>query len=325
METGVPELGARGAVAAVPSEPEVVLVAVAALSLGVSFRDGGVDDEHVERLVGSGGQWPAILVRRRDGVVVDGAHRVVAARRLGLDRIEVSWFEGGRDEALIEFVRRNVSHGLPLSLAERKRAASRVLATRPEWSDRRIAEVCGVSPKTVGRIRVDERGRDELPLLEARVRVGRDDRLRPVNSAALRERIAEVLIERPDASLRAVAATVGVSPETVRQVRLSMAPRRESTETEQSVAATPPVLAAVAPLPAVVTPLWGRDPALSSCDGGQDFLDWFDRSFVHDVECLDRVETVPLSRVYEIADEARRRSEAWMRFARALEGRAGRR
>ena len=36
---------------------------------------------------------------------------------------------------------------------------------------------------------------------------------------------------------------------------------------------------------------------------------------------IARVETVPLSRIYEVADEARRRSELWLRFARALEAR----
>jgi hypothetical protein len=34
---------------------------------------------------------------------------------------------------------------------------------------------------------------------------------------------------------------------------------------------------------------------------------------------------VPLSRIYEIADEARRRSDLWMRFARFLEARTAKR
>jgi ParB-like chromosome segregation protein Spo0J len=301
-----------------------VAVAVAALSLGSCFRDGGLDEEHVERLVRSRGEWPPILVRRRDGIVVDGAHRLVAARQLELETIEVSWFEGDPAEALIEFLRRNVSHGLPLSLAERKRATVQILAARPEWSDRRIAEVCGVSPKTVGRIRIDERTREELPLMEARVRVGRDERLRPVNAATRRAQIAEVLAQQPEASLRAVAAVVGVSPETVRQVRLSMAPR-DPVEPERPAGVVPALVAVPNPYPRAVVPLWDDDPALSSCDGGQDFLEWFDGSVIDDAECFERVETVPLSRVYEIADEARRRSEAWIRFARALESRASKR
>ena len=321
-------MGATGAIAAVPAEPdesEVAVVALAALSIGSTFRDGGIDDDHVQRLVAADGQWPALLVRRKDGIVVDGAHRFLAARRLGLRHIEVTWFEGGRTEALIEFVRRNVSHGLPLTLSERKRATLQILAVRPEWSDRRIAEVCGVSPKTVGRIRVDERSRDVLPLLEARVRVGRDDRLRPVNSAARRAQIVEVLTQEPGASLRAVAARVGVSPETVRQVRLAMAPTAPESRREPEDAPAPVTISVAPPMPTVVTPIWGRDPALSSCDGGPDFLEWFDASEVRDDDCVERVETVPLSRVYEIADEARRRSEAWIRFARALEARAAKR
>ena len=39
------------------------------------------------------------------------------------------WFEGSRDEAFVEFVRRNVAHGLLLTLRERKRAAVQVLGS----------------------------------------------------------------------------------------------------------------------------------------------------------------------------------------------------
>ena len=123
----------------IPLSAEVVSVAVADISLSTSFRDGGLNYEHVQRLVALAGHWPPVLVNRVDGSVIDGAHRVEAARILGFDRMEAWYFEGDPEDALIEFVRRNVHQGLPLTLRERKRAAEHVLAAHPEWSDRRIA------------------------------------------------------------------------------------------------------------------------------------------------------------------------------------------
>jgi hypothetical protein len=48
------------------------------------------------------------------------------------------------------------------------------------------------------------------------------------------------------------------------------------------------------------------------------FSAWFSGADVGD-EWSDHVAVVPLSRVYEIADEARRRAKSWTRFAEALE------
>jgi hypothetical protein len=73
-----------------------------------------------------------------------------------------------------------------------------------------------------------------------------------------------------------------------------------------------------------VLPVWGGDAALVSCDEG-DFVAWFDRTSITEQECVARAQTLPLGRVYEIADEARRRSELWMRFARCVEARAKKR
>jgi hypothetical protein len=288
---------------------EVVPVALRDLKIDASFREGGVNQEHVARLVDLGGHWPPILVSR-DGLVIDGVHRAAAARLLGWERIDAAFFDGGPDDALIEFVRRNVYHGLPLTLRERKRAAGRVLHAHPEWSDRRIAKLCAISPKTVGRlrVRVPERPTEEVPHLDTRTRVGRDNKSRPVNSASVRARVVAAIKQRPGASLRSVASEVGVSPETVRIVRMNMRQGTISDAEPENV-------------PATDVP-WEEDRALTSCDDG-DFVEWFDRTSVGDDECRTRVGGVPLSRIYAVAEEARRRSELWMQFARALEARAG--
>ena len=63
---------------------------------------------------------------------------------------------------------------------------------------------------------------EEILQLDARTRIGRDNKWRPVHSASVRSRVAEALREHPGASLRTVAKSVGVSPETVRIVRMNM-------------------------------------------------------------------------------------------------------
>ncbi len=50
-------------------------------------------------------------------------------------------------------------------------------------------------------------------------RVGRDGRVRPLNSASGRELAAALLLENPDASLREIARAAGLAPSTVMDVR----------------------------------------------------------------------------------------------------------
>jgi ParB-like chromosome segregation protein Spo0J len=291
-------------------EPPTVAVRikVADLKVGPSFREGGLCPEHVERLMTLGGSWPPIVVDS-DGLVIDGAHRVIAARRLGWARLDAVLFEGGSEEAFIEFVRRNVAHGLLLTLRERKRAAVRVLGSHREWSDRRVAEVCGISSKTVGRLRLDAGcPTEEDAQLDGGSRVGRDDRRRPVQRGSARARVVEALQTQPSGSLRAVAAVAGVSPETVRLVRMNLTQAPQPADAVAETAAGDESVA------------WRADAALASCDAGQEFLAWFERTQIADAD-MARVHAVPISRIYDVAKEARRRSEGWLDLARALEAR----
>ena len=298
--------------AALPGD-EFASVAVSELDAEPVFRESGLHREHVERLVSLRGHWPPILVGRRDGRVIDGAHRVAAARILGLARIDATFFDGGPEEALIEFVHRNVHHGLPLTLRERKRAVGRVLSAHPEWSDRRIAELCGVSPKTVGRLRPQARGgpTEEGTQLDTALRIGRDNRARPVNSALLRSRVADAIEQQPDASLRTIAASVGVSPETVRRVRMK--------------AGQPPAAksagAARRRKPAQADPRFEEIPLASHQEEAGAFASWWDRTRVVEDDWPRRLGELPSERLDEIATEARRRSEVWAGFARRLDQR----
>lgn len=147
--------------------------------------------------------------------VIDGYHRLKAARLRGESTIAARFFDGDDTAAFVLSVRLNVTHGLPLALADRKRAAERIIVSHPQWSDRRVASVTGIAPGTVGDIR-KRVVRGTGP--EGR-RLGRDGRMRPVDGSSGRILAGELLAENPDLSLRQVARAAGISPETARDVR----------------------------------------------------------------------------------------------------------
>jgi hypothetical protein len=231
---------------------------------------------------------------------------------------------------LIEFVRRNVHHGLPLTLRERKWAAGRVLGVHPHWSDRRIAGICALSPKTVGRLRLvsGETSSEEIPQLDTQMRMGRDNRLRPVNSVSVRERVAEAIRAQPDASLRSVAASVGVSPETVRSVRLSLT-RPTVVEDTSSVdpvaddAVDEGVTDGIESEACSSSGFPGRGLAVVRDDTHMpaELVTWFNRTEVITDECLHWAEAVPAVCIEAVSAEARRRADVWLDFARNLDSR----
>ncbi|GAA1024990.1 MULTISPECIES: ParB/RepB/Spo0J family partition protein [Amycolatopsis] len=191
-----------------------VRVPIKELLAADSPRIKGENDEHVRTLAESGVELPPIIVQRGTMRVIDGMHRLRAQALRGAGYIEVVFFDGDDTAAYVLGVRENISHGLPLSLADRMAAATRIIAFYPSWSDRLIAAAAGLSPHTVGGLRQRATGRDA----QLRNRVGRDGRVRPINSAGGRELAARLIAENPDASLRDIARTAGLSPGTVRDV-----------------------------------------------------------------------------------------------------------
>nr|WP_030318148.1 ParB/RepB/Spo0J family partition protein [Streptomyces flavochromogenes] len=190
-------------------------VPIASLDIAHSPRRAGLDVGHVRLLAESGTAPPPIIVQRDTLRVIDGVHRVKAARQLGHDTIEARLFDGTDEDAFVLAVELNSSHGLPLSLGDRTAAATRILMTHPAWSDRRVARTTGLSPSTVGNLR--KRATVQIEHLDSRT--GSDGRERPVNSASGRLKAGRVLTEQPNLSLREVARLAGVAPSTVRDVR----------------------------------------------------------------------------------------------------------
>jgi ParB-like chromosome segregation protein Spo0J len=147
-----------------------------------SPRSKAEDSHHVKVLAETAAVLPPILVHRSTMRVIDGMHRLRAAELRGARTIAARLLDCTQQEAFIIAVKANVAHGLPLSLADRKAAAARVLAAMPQWSDRAIASVSGLSHKTVGAIR--RRATGEIP--QSGARLGRDGRLRVVPPAPRR-------------------------------------------------------------------------------------------------------------------------------------------
>ncbi|MER7490029.1 transcriptional regulator [Streptomyces sp. NPDC126497] len=193
----------------------VTSVPVAVLLPADSPRLEGQAAEHVARLAAVETPLPPILVDRRSMRVIDGMHRLAAAFRKGEATILVEFFDGTAEEAFLRAVEANVTHGLPLSKEDRRAAAERIIASHPAMSDRAIARVAGLGAKTVAAIRRTSGGGNA----QLSARIGRDGKVRPLNSAEGRERAAGLIAECPQASLREIARLAGVSPATVSDVR----------------------------------------------------------------------------------------------------------
>lgn len=152
---------------------------IASLTVGMRVRVQGMDENHAAALTDVRTSLPPVVVHASTMTVIDGAHRLHAARAQGQTRIEAVLVEGDVADAFVLAVGLNARHGLPLSRADRRMAVARLLQYHPEWSDRRIAMVVGVSPKTVGAVRKDPT--EELP--QSTTRIGLDGRTRRVDTA----------------------------------------------------------------------------------------------------------------------------------------------
>lgn len=180
-------------------------------------RSNGVDEEHIRALADVADRLPPIIVHRPTMQVIDGMHRLRAVKLRGARRIWARFFEGDEADAFVLAVYTNISHGLPLSLGDRKAAAGRILESHPNWSDRRIAAATGLAARTVAALRNDSGGQGLRG--DTGRRIGKDGKVRPVSSAEGRRIAGELIAENPELTLRAVASKAGISPETARDVR----------------------------------------------------------------------------------------------------------
>jgi ParB-like chromosome segregation protein Spo0J len=191
----------------------IAKIPIASLLDADSPRIYGEDLAHTRVLADTDDLLPPIVVQLQTMRVIDGMHRLRAARLRGEKEINARIFDGDEASSFVLAVRMNVAHGLPLSASDRKAAASRILDFYPHWSDRMIASVAGLAASTVAAMRPTTR-KNQLD-----GRVGRDGKFRPLNSGERREIASKLIADNPTASLRQIAEKAGISPETVRDVR----------------------------------------------------------------------------------------------------------
>lgn len=303
----------------------ISLLPIEALRPGDSPRLGGEVEEHTRLLAESDGPLPPILVTRTDLRVVDGMHRLAAARLRSQETVEVEFFDGDTSEAFVAAVRANTSHGLPLARVDREAAVERIIATHPRLSDRAVAGITKLSARTVAGIRrrMTADGQHEP------ARIGRDGRVRPLSSVDARRAASEVIAEHPEASLRQVARLSGLSPATVRDVRDRMrrgddpvpSGQRESRKPEQRAQPREDAnLLAARDRMALLDSL-RRDPSLRFSDSGRLLLRWL-LSNAGGPEGWERVvETIPPHCAYLVVEVARGCAAEWQVFAEQLDQR----
>lgn len=302
-------------------------VPIEALQEADSPRLAGIDPAHVRVLAENVDELPPIVVHRATMRVVDGMHRLHAARSRNRTTVEVVYFDGSESEAFVLAVEANVKHGLPLPLSDRKKSAERILQSFPEWSDRAIAATVGLSHKTVGVIR---RSCAE-PGVQPVTRIGRDGRARSLNPAEGRLRACDLLSRRPDASLREVARSAGISVATARDVRERLtkgksplpggvAPGNSRPRSDRPRSDRPrPGL----PSADLVTALDSlkRDPALKYSSEGRAMVRWLEARIIRKGEA-DLVMRAPSHQATKIAAIARAFAACWDQIAAQLEHQA---
>lgn len=300
---------------------------VGSLAAGDSPRLAGEDSEHIRLLAESETRLPPLLVHRRSMRVVDGIHRLRAARLRGDESIEVEFFDGDEAEAFIAAVMANVTHGLPLTLADREAAARRIILSHPHYADRTIGAATGLAAKTVATIR----GRVDQDGDHVAARLGRDGRLRPLSSERARLVASDLIAQHPEASLREVARAAGLSPATVRDVRERLrrgdhpVPPRQRSRRPDDLPDRPTAgrTATVAPAdvrkPATVLQSLSSDPSLRYTESGRALLRGLLVRATGPEKCQSLIDAAPPHCKYLLVEVARGLAHEWSTLADRLE------
>lgn len=168
----------------------------------VELNEATVTEYH--DLMSEGVKLPPIVVFF-DGTIywlADGFHRYMAATRLKKLRLECDVRKGSMRDALLFAVGANQSHGLKRSNADKRKAVQTLLDDEEwaKWSDRKLADACGVSNQFVANLRPQLSTVDSSTPAEPEKRVGIDGKARTVKPKAKAEdSVTEVAAEaEPD-------------------------------------------------------------------------------------------------------------------------------
>lgn len=302
------------------------------------LRQGGTDAAHVQLLADAAAsvELPPILVQKQGTRIIDGMHRVEAARLRGEHSIRARIVDCSDGEALVLAVRSNTLHGLPFTKADRIAGAKRILAAHPDLSDRSIAGMAGLSPRTIASLR--NSSIDGAMFVGKRL--GRDGKRRPVVAEEGRRRAVEYIRANPEASLRQIARATDVSLGTAHSIRDRL---RKGSEPDASgppcretrLAGTAPNGAtvrmnlpagpahrriAVTSWPSISAKLAG-DPALRYTSGGRAFLRWMSMHSMQADEWQEFIDAVPQRWIPDVVRVAASMRDEWDRYAQSLRAR----
>jgi hypothetical protein len=279
-------------------------------------------------------ELPPILVQREGLRIIDGLHRFEVARQRAQSYVKARVVDCSDAVALVLAIKSNTMHGLPLTKADRIAGARRILAAHPDWSDRAVAEVAGLSAKSVAALR-EHSGTPEAA--QPGKRLGRDGKLHPVSGAEGRRRVVDYIHAHPDASIRQIAREVDVSLGTVHDIRDRL--RRGVDPLDhpagrgrlRPVAAPRPRAGAAGPAglaarrPGTRRPAWPEisgklrsDPALRYSEGGRAFLRWMGQHAAATGDWREFADAIPEHWVSEVGLLADGVIEEWRRFAEWL-------
>lgn len=186
-------------------------VAVSSLTKASLVRSA-VDPDHVARLSEVLQDCPPITLTD-GGALLDGLHRLEAARSLGWESIPAVIVPVASPvNALLTAAAANSTHGLPLTREERRSAVHQLLRLDLSLSDRRIARACGVSRSVVESARAAVRECSGGRNGHVNTRIGADGKRYPgTRRAGLAPVAAAVLRLRPQTTVRELAGLLGVS------------------------------------------------------------------------------------------------------------------
>lgn len=139
-----------------------------------------IDQDHIEDIraaIRAKMDLPPLVVYfdGKDHWLVDGFHRYHAFRAEGATSAPVEFRKGTKRDAKLHAAGANAGHGLKRTNADKRRAVRMLLddADWQKWSNRRIAEHCGVSDPFVAELR------SQLRTVSS-CRIGRDGKVRAV-------------------------------------------------------------------------------------------------------------------------------------------------